>query len=148
MILSDNFTFAEMLRSSVSRRYGIVNYPEGDKGEKRIVVANLTNLCKQVLQPLRDHLGVPVVIRSGYRSEALNRKVGGAPTSQHLTGEAADIKVGSAVEACQYAQWIMDNCRFDQMLLERKGTTVWLHVSCKRAPEANRQQFKKMNVIK
>lgn len=147
MKLTENFSFAEMCRSSVAKRMGIKNKPASEK-EERLVVANLTCLCREVLQPLRDHLQAPVKINSGYRSKALNVRVGGVPTSQHLVGEAADIKVGSTVQACQYAQWIMDNCRFDQMLLERKGTAVWLHVSCKRDPEANRQQFKKMNVIK
>jgi len=110
------------------------------------VVANLTNLCKQVLQPLRDYVGGPVSINSGYRSKALNRMVGGATTSQHLVGEAADIRVKSQEQAYEWAKWIMDNCRFDQLLFERKGHTVWLHVSCKRDDDANRQRFLSINV--
>lgn len=145
MHLTENFTFGEMCRSAVAFRLKIKNKPAPGK-EERMVVANLTNLCKQVLQPLRDHLGVAVKINSGYRSKELNRKVKGASTSQHLVGEAADIKVESKEQACKWAQWIMDNCRFDQLLLERKGTTVWLHVSCKRDDQANRQQFKKLEV--
>lgn len=141
MRLSENFTYGELCRSAVAFRLGIKNKPAPGK-EERLVIANLTNLCKQVLQPLRDHLGQEVKINSGYRSKELNRKVKGVPTSQHLVGEAADIKVDSTAQACQWAQWIMDNCRFDQLLLERSGTTVWLHVSCKRDLEANRQLFK------
>ena len=47
----------------------------------------------QVLQAIRDHFGVPVVITSGYRTAAHNRAVGGAVYSQHQYGRAADIRV-------------------------------------------------------
>lgn len=145
MRLSENFTFYELCRSSVAERRGIKNRPSTEN-ERRLVVANLTNLCKQVLQPLRDYVGGPVSINSGYRSKALNRLVGGAKTSQHLVGEAADIRVKSQEQAYEWAKWIMDNCRFDQLLFERKGTTTWIHVSCKRDDSANRQRFLSINV--
>lgn len=145
MRLSENFTFYELCRSSVAERRGIKNRPSTEN-ERRLVVANLTNLCKQVLQPLRDYVGGSVSINSGYRSKALNRLVGGAKTSQHLVGEAADIRVKSEEQAYEWAQWIIDNCRFDQLLFERKGTTRWLHVSCKRDNSANRQRFLTINL--
>lgn len=145
MRLSENFTFYELCRSSVAERRGIKNRPSTEN-ERRLVVANLTNLCKQVLQPLRDYVGGSVSINSGYRSKALNRLVGGAKTSQHLVGEAADIRVKSEEQAYEWAQWIIDNCRFDQLLFERKGTTTWIHVSCKRDDSANRQRFLSINV--
>lgn len=48
-------------------------------------------LAEKVLQPLRDKVGHPLRINSGYRCPELNREVGGVQTSQHVKGEAADI---------------------------------------------------------
>ena len=125
------------------------------------VISNLQNLCQQVLQPLRDHLGVPVVITSGYRCRALNRLVGGVPNSQHIKGEAADIVVRSTNGQltmdngksdwrstngqCDLAlmreafEWIRAHCVFDQLIWEEKKGKTWIHVSCKRRMEANRR---------
>ena len=52
--------------------------------------ANIRRLVERLLQPLRDRLGEPIAILSGYRSDELNRLVGGVPSSQHRLGEAAD----------------------------------------------------------
>lgn len=54
------------------------------------VVVQLRILANQ-LQVLRDHLGSPIKVNSGYRSPSHNRKVGGELNSQHLLGKAADI---------------------------------------------------------
>lgn len=143
MYLTKNFTFEELCHSATAESKGIKNVP-GNRWQEAMVRDNLKVLCEQVLQPLRDHLGKAVVINSGFRTVQVNQLVGGVPTSQHLLGEAADIRIDSAAQGCQWAQWIMDNCSFDQMLLERSGTAVWLHVSCKRIVELNRQQFKAM----
>ena len=145
MYLTKNFTFEELCYSATAERRGIKNMPE-NAAKEAIVRENLTVLCEQVLQPLRDHLGKEVRINSGFRTVVVNRMVDGVATSQHLLGEAADIRIESAAQGCQWAQWIMDNCRFDQMLLEKSGTAVWLHVSCKRTLELNRQQFKALVV--
>lgn len=53
--------------------------------------AHVETLVLEILQPIRDHLGEPVTITSGYRPLALNRAIGGSPTSQHLTASAADF---------------------------------------------------------
>lgn len=145
MNLTKNFTFEELCHSATAESKGIKNVP-GNRWQEAMVRDNLTVLCEQVLQPLRDHLGEPVVINSGFRTVVVNRMVHGAATSQHLLGEAADIRIESVAQGCQWAQWIMDNCSFDQMLLERSGAAVWLHVSCKRIVELNRQEFKKLEV--
>lgn len=65
----------------------------GDLLPQTSVIINLTSLCLNCLQPLRDGLGKPVTITSGYRTPEHNKKVGGVPNSQHLYGQAADIKV-------------------------------------------------------
>ena len=86
MNLSKNYSLNEMCRSNTARVKGLPNVPNAEQ------VKNLQQLCENVLQPLRDHLGKPVVINSGFRSQAVNMAVGGAKNSQHMKGEAADIK--------------------------------------------------------
>lgn len=85
MKLSENFSLSEFTRSDTADRLGIDNTPSGE------VVANLTELCRAVLQPLREAWGEPLRINSGYRCPALNKAVGGVKTSQHVTGNACDI---------------------------------------------------------
>ena len=138
MIISKNFTLEELYRSETAERMGIDNVPKDKE-----VIENLRNLCFEVLQPLREHVNAPVIINSGYRCQRLNEAVGGVKNIQHCGGEAADIRIASLEQGREWATWIEDNCRFDQMLLERnKGGAVWLHVSCKRDAEKNRQIFK------
>ena len=131
--LSKHFSLEEMCRSNTARVRGLPNVPNAEQ------VKNLKHLCENVLQPLRDHLGKPVVINSGFRSQAVNMAVGGANNSQHMKGEAADIKCKDFPYAKQIYAWIMDNLKFDQVILERKGNAVWVHVSY-RANGKNRQQ--------
>ena len=146
MRLSKNFTYEEFIRSSTAERMGIDNRPKTKEEEKK-VIENLRNLCLEVLQPLRDYVGAPVHINSGYRCPELNVAVGGVKNSQHCRGEACDIRIASPKQGREWAAWIEDNCRFDQMLLERnKNGGVWLHVSCKRDEKANRQVFSRMDV--
>ena len=142
MKLSENFTLEELIRSNTAERMGIDNVPKDEK-----VVENLRSLCLEVLQPLRDYVGAPVHINSGYRCPELNMVVGGVKNSQHCRGEAADIRIVSPKQGREWAAWIEDNCRFDQMLLERnKNGAVWLHVSCKRDASKNRQSFKILKI--
>ena len=142
MKLSENFTLEELIRSNTAERMGIDNVPKDEK-----VVENLRSLCLEVLQPLRDYVGAPVHINSGYRCPELNMEVGGVKNSQHCRGEAADIRIVSPKQGREWAAWIEDNCRFDQMLLERnKNGAVWLHVSCKRDASKNRQSFKILKI--
>ena len=82
MRLSKNFTLAEMVATSHGK---LQDTPTLE------VIQNLQKLCVHVLQPLRDTVGAPVYINSGYRSKRLNALVGGVPNSRHLLGKAADI---------------------------------------------------------
>ena len=127
MILTKNFSLEEMYRSDTAQRCGIDNKPQTEE-----VVENLRALCTEVLQPLRDHLGKPVVVSSGYRCRDLNKKVGGVENSQHLKGEAADIKVSGREELIGVMRYIMDETDFDQLIREKSGSTEWVHVSHKR----------------
>lgn len=83
--LSRNFTKHEMTRSYTAQRLGINNEPYPD------AIYNLQRLCNEILQPLRDEWGKPIIIGSGYRCTTLNEVVGGVKNSDHKYGCAADI---------------------------------------------------------
>ena len=85
MNLSRNFTLEELCETSRN----VPNRPSLHEQE------NLTKLCVNVLQPLRDHIGRSITVNSGYRNPILNHLVKGANNSDHLFGYAADITVGS-----------------------------------------------------
>ena len=118
--LSLNFYLDEFVHSRVAAIHGIDNTPPD------WVVDNLQRLCDNVLQPLRDLLGVPIHITSGYRCERLNELIGGARHSQHLYGEASDIVVYS-VPMADVLHTIAEALPFDQLIWEFGGQ--WIHVS-------------------
>ena len=88
-------------------------------------------LFDKVVQPVRDHFG-PTVLNSGYRGPELNEAVGGSSKSQHCKGQAADIEVPGVPNA-ELAEWIKENCDFDQLILEFYTPGIpdsgWVHVS-------------------
>lgn len=133
--LTCHFMLSEFTKSSTAEAKGIDNTPSLE------VISNLQYLCREILEPLREWMNEPVTISSGYRCPKLNRAVGGVSNSQHLTGEAADIHLPSKEFGRKYAEFILDNCRFDQMLFEtdRNGIS-WLHVSIKQDGH-NRQTY-------
>lgn len=92
--LSTNFTLHELLRSDTAERQPALMRAQLEPPAD--VVRCLEHLVTTTLQPLRDALGVPIRVSSGYRSPRLNRAVGGSPTSQHLVGQAADISLGES----------------------------------------------------
>lgn len=132
--LSKHFVLREFLISATAVRHGIDNTPPDS------VVERLTTLCQNVLEPLRRRFGV-IRITSGYRSERLNRLVGGVATSQHVRGEAADINVGSLEVGRKMYEFIRTRLDFDQLIFERNRKTGarWLHVSY-RADGKNRNE--------
>lgn len=105
--------------------------------------ARLVALCAAVLDPLRRHLGKPIRVTSAYRSPAVNRAVGGAATSQHMAGEAADIKVDGLEPEAVAAAIVKAGATFDQLIVERKGGGAWVHVSYALG-RANRRQTLKI----
>lgn len=131
-MLSKNFGLDEFVKSNKAKQMGIDNTP----GPMQI--ANLSALVQNVLQPLRDAMGFPVIVTSGYRSPALNQAIGGAANSQHMNGEAADI-VGQ--DKAKMFNYIKDNLPFDQLIWEA-GNSVqpdWIHVSYRAV--GNRKQI-------
>lgn len=122
MKLTSNFTLNELVYSVTAEANRIDNRPNVK------VVANLKNLCETVLQPLRDYLGCPVIISSGFRCAELNKKVGGRPNSQHLLGEAVDFVVPQR-NLKEVFNYIKAHLPYDQLLFEYSGTDKWIHVS-------------------
>ena len=86
---------------------GIANEPGS------VEVENLTMICDQILEPVRNHYGVPFVPNSGFRCLELNQAIGSSDRSQHVTGQAVDFEV-PGVPNRDTALWVMDNCDFDQ----------------------------------
>jgi uncharacterized protein YcbK (DUF882 family) len=126
MKLSNNFVLSEFTKSQAAERLGVDNTPS------QVVINNLKLLVSNVLQPVRDHYGKTMVISSGYRSPALNKAVGGAKTSDHMTGCAADIEI-PGVANYDLAVYIRDNLPFTQVILEFYTPGIpdsgWVHVS-------------------
>ena len=144
MKLTKHFSLDEFTRSATVQANGVDNTLDMTKADDRIVVENLEHLCQTVLEPLREQMGTPVIISSGYRCRELNRLVGGARNSQHLVGEAADIasprpSPEGKGELKRWFLFIQQHCRFDQLILETRGDRRWIHVSCCRDDSQNRQ---------
>jgi zinc D-Ala-D-Ala carboxypeptidase len=135
--LSADFKLWEFVKSVTADQNGIKNLPNETE------IAHLRLLCQKIIQPARKALG-PMKISSGFRSEALNKLVGGAENSDHRLGYAADV-IPYNVGTRKLAEWVVKNCpQFDQVILEF-GTLKnpsWIHLSI--APR-NRKQVSKGN---
>jgi len=118
------FTIQEMTKSATAQRKGIKNDPSIQ------VCKALTALIEKVLDPLREAYGKPIIVTSGYRCEKLNKAVGGAASSQHVKGEAADIR--SVQDTPEENKKLFDlivklGLPFDQLINEYNYD--WVHVS-------------------
>lgn len=100
---SKYFTMKEMIYSATAEKNNIDNTPKDEK-----IFENLFNLMA-TLDVIRELNGGPVYVSSGYRCQKVNELVGGVKTSQHMKGQAADIKVGSKEENKILMQKIIDN---------------------------------------
>ena len=140
MKLSEHFTLAELTKTSVM----IENVPNEAQ------VNNLKRLCGW-LEMLRSEWNNrygegndPIIINSGYRSPEVNKAVGGVPSSNHLTGCAADIHVYGMEQLLRYAVILLDIAdeskeAFDELLLERSSRgTYWLHFAVRQSGNRRR----------
>ena len=137
--LSEHFTLAELTKTNVNLK----NVPNEAQ------VENLTRLCGW-LEMLRSEWNRrygegddPIVINSGYRSEAVNKAVGGVSGSNHLTGCAADIRVAGIEQLVRYATILLDISDieqedFDELIIEKKGNSLWIHFAVR--PSGNRRK--------
>lgn len=120
--ITRDFALSEFVVSDTGARLGIDNTPPAQ------VEATLRNVLIPAMQQVRDLLGVPVFVRSGYRSPQLNAAVRGAPSSQHVTGHAADFVAPAFGSPRRVAETIvahMAELRFDQCIQEGG----WVHLS-------------------
>ena len=141
--LTPHFTLAEMCKTSVNLK----NVPN------EVQIKNLKRVCRW-LELLRSRYNErygdgddPIVINSGYRSEEVNKAVGGAPTSNHLTGCAADIRVSGMEQALRYAVILLDISDesredFDELLIERNARgAIWLHFAVRASGNRRKLRF-------
>lgn len=130
MQLTTNFSLEELYVSSVATRNGFDNRPNAE--QKKC----LGDLARNLLQPVRDVIDLPLVVTSGYRCAELNRFIGGAPESQHMYGMAADISCPRMKSEKLFRKVIEMQLPFDQLILEKGRYGGWVHVSY----ESNRQR--------
>lgn len=133
--LSNNFWLSEFQKSNIATRLGIDNTVPIE------YIPKLMDLCRNVLQPCRDHFKSAVRVSSGFRSKALNDAIQGSYESQHSKGEAADFEI-PGVSNYLLAKYIQDNLEFDQLILEFHNLddpySGWVHCSYKEG--ANRKE--------
>ncbi len=115
------FTIEELCNSTTAKQKGIDNSPSPEIEKK------LTALTDDLLDPIREKWGSAIFVNSGYRCEALNSAVGGAKNSQHMSGEAADLYVGSKEKNKNLFEMIQTYFDFDQLINEYDYS--WVHVS-------------------
>ena len=156
--LSEHFTLGELCKTSAKTADGR-SATQGDallakNIPSHVHIENLRRLCSW-LEMLRDEWNRrygdgddPIIINSGYRSEAVNKAVGGVKGSNHLTGCAADIRVAGMEQALRYAVILLDISDesredFDELLIERspKGG-YWLHFAVRPPSQENRRKVR------
>ena len=133
--LSPHFSLGELTKTNYVTKDG--NFPS------RVAIENLTNICENWLEALRQAQG-PLIINSGYRSPEVNKLAGGAPTSNHLTGCAVDIHVSGFEQAVRYASILLDisdgtKRDYDELFIEKNKTgSHWIHFAVR--PKDNRRK--------
>jgi len=142
MILSQNFTLQELTYSDTAIRKGMDNTPNEEQ------IENLRLVCNNILEKVRSHFNLPVVVSSGYRSVAVCEAVGSSAKSQHTKGQAADFEI-FGIPNKEVADWIVNNIDYDQCILEfwneNEPNSGWVHCSFSNA--GNRRQYLKAQKI-
>lgn len=115
-----NFTIMELVKSNIAKINKIDNTPDATS------LKCMHDLIIYCLQPIRDKLGKPMIITSGYRCQTLNKKVGGVSNSQHTKGQAVDFYV-KGISMQQVIDFIKKSgVEFDQLINEYNK---WVHIS-------------------
>lgn len=121
-MITKNFAISEFVHSHTATRLGIDNTPSAS------IIATLTNILLPAMQQIRDILGQPIIIKSGYRCPHLNSVVRGSPNSDHLSGHAADFVApafGDPLKICRALLHEQATLKWDQLIFE----VGWVHVS-------------------
>ena len=143
MKLSKNLSLREAITSNTATKHSIDNSPNGDH------ILALVALAEDLFQPLREAMGVPIRISSGYRSPELNKRIGGASSPQHSKGEALDLQIiGKSKTNKDMFIYILRELNFDQLIWEfgDDNNPAWIHVSYKES--GNRKQVLKASKVK
>lgn len=119
MNLSEHFSLEELTHSDIGARHGLDNTPSDEQ------IDNLKRVCA-LLEKIRALIGRPVIVTSGYRSEAINSLLGSKNSSQHRLGCAADIKVQGMPIKQLFDAIIQSDIEYDQIILEFNS---WVHIS-------------------
>lgn len=122
-----NFTLVELTASATAKAKGIDNTPDAQ------TEAHLWTLVDNLLQPLREAWGKPIIVTNGYRCQELNVAVGGAQNSAHRYGWAADIQPKDMEEFDRFCGFIAGfvngrGLHFDQIIVETSTTSKWVHI--------------------
>jgi zinc D-Ala-D-Ala carboxypeptidase len=126
--ISEHITYNEATVSDTSKRLSIVN----DPNETQLL--RMQNVANNIFEPLRKHFDTPINISSFFRSETLNKTIGGVKTSEHLLGQAMDIDADTygKITNRQIFDYIRSNLNFNQLIDEGIGTDGnggWVHCS-------------------
>jgi len=146
--LSQHFTLGELCKTSVKTADG--NIPS------HVHIENLKRLCGwlerlrqrynlNIKEKIKNKNDEPIIINSGYRSPQVNKAVGGAANSNHLTGCAVDIRCYGIEQALRYATTLLDISDesgedFDELLIEKSAKSIWVHFAVR--PEGNRMKIR------
>ena len=142
--LSEHFTLGELTKTKT----GISNVPNEEQ------VNNLKRLCgwlEKLRKRWNDLYGDgddPIIINSGFRCPEVNKAVGGWAQSNHLTGCAVDIRCVGIEQAIRYATLLLDisdlnHEDFDELIIERKGYSYWIHFAVRPMENRRRTNFKR-----
>ena len=142
--LTPHFTLGELCKTKTK----IENVPNEEQ------VENLKRVCRWLEQLRRRWNNLygegddPIVINSGFRSPEVNKAVGGATMSNHLTGCAVDIRCVGIEQALRYAAILLDISDlnkedFDELLIEQKKSVIWIHFAVKPTGNRRRTNFKR-----
>lgn len=127
-MISEHISFNEATYSAAGERLKLPNVPN----EKQL--DNMHETAAKVFEPLRAHFGKPILIISFFRSPAVNKAVGGAASSQHMTGEAMDLRHTDGFTNADIFYYIRNHMDFDQLIWEfgDDDEPSWVHVSWNR----------------
>ena len=137
--ISKHITYNEATKSYMALKYNILNVPN----EQQLI--NMILLAEAIFEPLREFVGRPIAVTSFFRSKALNSKLKGSRTSQHMANNGAAMDIDADIYGHttnkEIFDYIKDNLNFDQLIAEYpddKGNPSWVHVSYKE--KGNRKQ--------
>jgi len=137
MMLTKNLSLAEVTKSATAVKFGLKNEPN----EKQL--ANLIAVGENIFQPTREYFGVPIMVTSGFRGEALNDLINGSSNSQHCKGQALDLDADyfGKITNAEIFYYIKDHLNYDQLIWEfgNDEEPAWVHVSFV-SEEENRNQ--------